>query len=203
MIKTIIGDHLESNVFIYEKEDSCIIIDCGASLEKIKNIVGKNKVEGIFLTHGHYDHSLFVNDYQEYFKCPIYANNEITKTLEDGDANYGNKTIKILNKDKLFLLDGDGIINLKNFTINYYHCPGHSLCCECYLVDGILFAGDVLFNRSIGRTDLKFSDKNSMFNSLCKLERLEFNLVKSGHDRDSSYQEQMKNIQVFKKFLKR
>ena len=37
MIKTIIGDHLESNVFIYEKEDSCIIIDCGASLEKIKN----------------------------------------------------------------------------------------------------------------------------------------------------------------------
>lgn len=56
-IKLIKVGELRTNCYIIENIMSeILIIDPGAEFEKIKEIVGENKVVGILVTHGHYDH---------------------------------------------------------------------------------------------------------------------------------------------------
>ena len=202
-IKRILGDYLDANVYILEKDNEILIVDCGAKKEQLLNIIADKKVVGILLTHGHYDHSRYCNDYANYFKCKIYANKNIKKTLSDSVANYSDDGSVIKEYSNFVFLDKDENIKIGAFSIDCYYCPGHSICSECFSIDEILFAGDVLFNGGIGRTDLKFSDRKMMYESLCKLEKLNFKEVKSGHGEDSTYLHQMKNIAIYKRFLSR
>lgn len=203
MIKIVKGDFLDANVYLVEKNNQILIIDSGADLEKIKDIIGSKKVVGVLFTHGHYDHSQHCNEYANYFNCKVYANRKIMQTLIDAEAIYSEDKSVITDFSNFVFFDADGEIKLGDYDISYYYCPGHSICCECYIIDNNLFAGDVLFERSIGRTDLKYSDKDMMINSLDKLEKLKFDYVYSGHGASSTYQEQMKNIKVYRRFLTR
>ena len=59
-------------------------------------------------------------------------------------------------------------------------------------------------NIEIGRRMVSFSgDKKMMYESLVKLETTEYDRVFSGHGKDSNHEMQMRNIQVYKKFLTR
>ena len=202
-IECIIGQFLDAHVYVLKKDKQCLIIDSGASLEDIKRVIGDCKVMGILLTHGHFDHSCYCLDYAKEFNCNIYANENIKITLTDPKAIYSEDYSTIEDFSQFEIIKEDKTLTLGDFEVNCYYCPGHSLCSECYVIDGVLFAGDVLFENGIGRTDLKYGNKQDMYNSLCKLESITFEKVYSGHGEESDYQFQMKNIKVFKRFLTR
>lgn len=203
-INKLIGQFLEANVYIVSKDNECLIVDGGAFLYDTIKAVGKNKVVGILLTHGHYDHSCHVAEYAKFFGCKVYASAEVVKTLTDAKALYSEHGETIEDLSRFEYIDEDKTIKIGNFSVECFHCPGHSPCCECYLVDGEnLFSGDVLFDKSIGRTDLIGSNKEDMYKSLCKLENVKFSHCYSGHGEKSDYAMQMKNITVFKRFLTR
>ena len=155
------------------------------------------------MTHGHYDHSCHCLEYAKFFNCKIYANKHIKDTLLDSVAIYSEHGEIIDDFTNFEFIDEDATIKIGDFDIQCYYCPGHSKCCECYIIGDKLFSGDVLFEKGIGRTDLKNSNKKMMYDSLCKLEKLGFVETYSGHGEKSTYQEQMKNISIFKKFLSR
>ncbi len=202
-VKKLQGEYLDAQVYVLCKLGQALIIDCGAKLEDVKKAVGGHEVVGILLTHGHYDHSCFCLEYAKEFNCKIYANKNIETTLTDKIAIYSEDYSTINDFSKFEFIENDKQIKLGNFEINCYSCAGHSICSECYIIDNMMFAGDVLFENGIGRTDLKYSDKKQMFESLCKLENLKFDKVYSGHGNESNYDFQMKNIKVFKRFLSR
>ena len=202
-VKTLLGDYLEAHVYVVKKNGQCIIIDSGAGLDKVKAAVGTDKVVGVLLTHGHFDHSCHCNDYAKEFNAKIYANEHIKTTMTDSVAIYSEDYSTIDDFSHFEFIKGDQNIKLGNFDIACYYCSGHSICCECYVIDNIMFSGDVIFENGIGRTDLKNSDKKQMFESLCKLEKVKFDKVYSGHGGASDYAFQMKNIGVFKRFLSR
>lgn len=202
-IKTLVGDYLDAHVYVLKNNGECLIIDCGAKLNKVKEAVGTDRVVGILLTHGHFDHSCYCNEYAETFGCKIFANENIQITMTDSVAIYSEDYSTIDDFSYFEFIKGDRNLSLGNFNISCYYCPGHSICCECYISDNILFSGDVLFENGIGRTDLKNSDKKQMFESLCKLENVKFEKVYSSHGGSSDYAFQMKNIKIFKRFLSR
>lgn len=202
-ITQILGEIYDANVFVVEKDGNVLIIDSGASVDKIKDATTGKNVLAILLTHGHYDHSVHANDYAEAFDCPIYADINITKTMLDSQAIYSESGEIIEDFSNFKFLEGDTKLKLENFDIDSYYCPGHSICSQVYVIDGIMFPGDVLFERSIGRTDLKFGNKKEMYDSLCKLENVAFEEIYSGHGEKTSYAEQQKNIRVYKRFLTR
>lgn len=202
-ITKLLGDFYDANVFIIEKNGQCLIIDSGAKIEYVKEAVGDKKVLAVLLTHGHFDHSIYCNDYALEFNCPVYCNNNIIKTFTDSEAMYSEDDSIIEDFSHLKYLNGNEEIEIGDFYVKSYYCPGHSVCCQCYVIDGIMFSGDVLFDRSIGRTDLKFSSKKDMYESLCKLEDVEFDYVCSGHGTESSHEDQLKNIKIYKRFLSR
>ena len=198
----IVSNFLDSNTFVIEKGEVCFIVDCGADLKDVAKVVKGKKVGAIFLTHGHYDHSIFALQYADYFKCKIFANKNIIETLSDTAKNYG-ENFKIADFNNFVFLENDGQLSLNGEKIEYFYCPGHSKCSNCYLIDKSMFSGDVLFYQGIGRTDLYGGDKKEMLQSLKKIKNIDFENVYSGHDRSSEKFEQNKNISVFERFLSR
>jgi len=144
-IENIISDILESNTYILKKDGEALIVDCGCTLDKVENAVGVNKVVGVLLTHGHYDHSINCNEYAKKFGCKIYANAMAAETVTDFEANYSDDKSVIEDLSNFVFIEKDMTLVLGNFQVECISAPGHCHCCECYLVEGNLFAGDVLF----------------------------------------------------------
>lgn len=199
----IIGDWYDVNCYCLSNDNNeCLIIDAGAKVEEMKGLVGDKKVVGILLTHGHFDHSLYLQEYIETFKADVFGNENIIKTLKDHTLNQTDDW-GISEDLEINLLKGDGKIKVGCFEIEYFSCPGHAPCCECYKIGDLLFGGDVLFNSGIGRLDLKGCDKEEMKKSLDKLAKVEFRTLYSGHGEESSFERQKRNIGVFSRFLNR
>lgn len=200
--KKILGQFMDSNIFVLIKDNSALIIDAGAKIEDVKNAVGNAKVQSVLLTHGHFDHCYYANDYAKEFNCPIYMHKAGKEIASDPQKNYG-ETFYIDNFDNFKLFDKDFKLNLSPFDVDVITTAGHSPCSVCYKIENLLFAGDTLFSNGIGRIDLIGSDKNDMINSLDKLSRVEFETAFSGHGDDSDYARQKRNIALFKRFLSR
>lgn len=202
-ITRLISYCIDSNVFIIKNGEHCLIVDCAVGLDKVKEAIGSAKVDGILLTHGHYDHSIFCDDYAKAFNAKIYANENIKQTLSNSEANYSEGQFEMQDFSNFVFIKDDCKLKISEFDVECFSSPGHSKCSECYLIDDNLFAGDVLFENGIGRTDLIGSDKQEMFNTLCKLEKIGFKNVFSGHGGQSDDIIQSKNIAIFKRFLSR
>ena len=202
-ITKVIGVIYEQNTYILEKDGDCIIIDAGARPEDIRKLCEGKNVLAVFLTHGHYDHSIFCNEYAKIFTCSIYGDGNIKKTMTDPVALYSENGVVINDFSNFVFLSNYEKLKIGPFTIECFHCPGHSVCSQCFLIEKNLFAGDVIFSQGIGRTDLKFGNKEDMLNSLCKIESLDYENVFSGHGEESDKNEQRKNISLFKRFLSR
>jgi hydroxyacylglutathione hydrolase len=66
--------------------------------------------------------------------------------------------------------------------VELLHTPGHTPGSQCFLVDGMLVAGDTLFLEGCGRTDLPGSDAGAMYDSLQRLAGLpDSTVVYPGH----------------------
>jgi len=202
-ITKIISDFLESNVFVVEKQGHCLIVDSGANLNYVAKVVGDKIVDAVLLTHGHYDHSIYCQQYASRFNSKIYAYINIKDTLSDGEANYSEGNFEINDFSNFVFIEEDCKIKIGVFDVECITSEGHSPCSICYKIGDNLFAGDFLFENGIGRTDLIGSNKKEMIKSLEKFENIDFENVFSGHGDESDKSMQEKNIKLFKRFLTR
>ena len=201
-VEKIVSKILDSNTFVVSKGDSAIIVDCGVEIEELKKATKDKKVVAILLTHGHFDHAYYANEYAKEFGCKVYANINAKVSLADPKLNYG-ETFKIEDFDSFVWVGGDGELLFDNFAVKYFYCSGHSNCLNVYLIENALFSGDCIFARGIGRCDLFTSNKEDMLVSLEKLALIDFDTCFCGHYEDSSYDNLMRNINIHIKYLKR
>ncbi|MCL2570142.1 MAG: MBL fold metallo-hydrolase [Firmicutes bacterium] len=166
-IETVIGK-LESNTFVVQDKNTTIVIEAGAPLEKLMGVLGGREPSAIFLTHEHFDHVYYLDDYKNQFGCPIY-----TPVTEEE------------------IVVGDIIV------VKPILCPGHSPQSVVYKIGEDLFTGDVLFSDTIGRTDLMPNGEVLMQKTLKKLLDVKFKVAYHGHYEPSSYEEQQENIRRF------
>lgn len=67
---------------------------------------------------------------------------------------------------------GGDRVTVGAIDVEMLHTPGHTPGSQCFLVDGMLVAGDTLFLQGCGRTDLPGSDPAAMYESLQRLAAL-------------------------------
>ena len=194
-IKTIWAEgELKQNTHVIINDESCVVVDAGCPLDQVRAVCDK-PIKAVLLTHGHFDHIQYVNEYDK-LGVPIYASEHIVEMLSDTQKNVSFwHTPTIFNIDNLQLLqDGDEIM-LDGYDIRCYHTPGHSIDSMCYLVDNrYLFSGDTVFSVAVGRTDLPTGDVDTLIQSLNKVLSIEFEELYTGHGRNSKKEEQLINI---------
>ena len=55
-IEKIVTGLLDENCYVIKKDNTCLVIDPGDDYQKIKDVVGDDKVLAVLLTHSHFDH---------------------------------------------------------------------------------------------------------------------------------------------------
>lgn len=182
----------ENTYILFDDSKECIIIDPGSSTnqeqESLKSFLkgrGLNLVKMVF-THGHLDHvcgAAFIHD--EFALSPqCHAlDKELLEQVVAQGRSYGFELQAPPVPDR-FLEEGDKI-SFGNSSLNVLHTPGHS---RGHIVlhneaQKFLIAGDVLFQGSIGRTDLPGGDYDTLIRSIQSkiLSLADETIVYSGH----------------------
>lgn len=152
----------------------CVIVDPGGEIERIAEIVAHYDltVRAIVHTHAHLDHIFGTRDVKEKHGGEICLHKG-DAFLYDGiamqAAMFGWKVRDAIPVER-WLEHGDRV-ELGKHVLEVIHTPGHtpgSLCFELASGDGkrLMFAGDTLFRRSIGRTDLPGGDSQLIAKSI-------------------------------------
>ncbi len=161
------------NCFIFRREDSdrALIVDPGDEAERILAPVNELdlKVEAILLTHCHFDHIGAVAPVAAATGAPVYCPEIEVPLLADIMAFVpwpGFGPFESYDADQT--LSGGEKLDLAGFEIDVIFTPGHSPGHVTYSVRGeeAIFSGDVLFQGSVGRTDLPGGDWETLLKSI-------------------------------------
>jgi hydroxyacylglutathione hydrolase len=155
-----------------EATRKAVVIDPGGDVPRIKDAIEKTgvSVEKIWLTHGHIDHVGGAAELRDALKVPIEGPHMADKFLLDNvvssGARFGMTGVRDFAPDR-WLDEGDRV-NIGELTFDILHCPGHSPGSVVYFNTELRFAhvGDVLFNGSVGRTDLPGGDHATLIASI-------------------------------------
>ena len=148
---------LEANCYqlINEETKEMVLVDPGDAPVEFLSYLKNYTPVGILLTHGHFDHMLGAKVISEKFNCPIYALDLEKPLLEDAVANLSDPHgVACTLDDVNYLSDGD-FFTLADMDFSVIATPGHTVGGCCYYMEAydVLFSGDTLFRRSIGRSD--------------------------------------------------
>ena len=149
----------------------CAFIDPGGDSEKLLSIAMENNLipEKIFLTHGHADHAGAAMEMAEILNIKIEGPHKEDKFLLDSLQSQGEMfgmPARNCIPDK-WLVDGDKV-HLGNEELDVIFTPGHT---PGHIVffnasSKLALVGDVIFNGSIGRTDLPRGNHQDLIDSI-------------------------------------
>lgn len=177
---------VEANCYIVLENEKALIIDPGADAPVLKGMIQSlgAKVEAVLLTHAHFDHIGAVDELVKEYGVDVYLNPLELDFLEKPEKNasasfMGIPKMSLTSKPVPFK---EGKQQIGSFEVTAYYAPGHSAGSTILEIGDCLFTGDVLFNNSIGRTDLATGNADQMKQSLAFLNSLTKNYeVYPGH----------------------
>ena len=167
-IKYFIVGGLSTNCYIVnDLEKEAIIIDPGIEshndLSKITNYIKENSLEIklIVNTHGHSDHISGNIIIQNKYNCPICIHKKDAPFLEN-----------LIESSRLRRLKEGDILSFGKSNLEIISTPGHTPGGISLVGEKIVFTGDTLFSKGIGRMDFPGGSKSDMKESLKKITAL-------------------------------
>ena len=156
------------------KEDTKIaaVTDPGGDLELIEKFIEDQNLtlSKIFITHGHLDHAAeakaLANKFNVMIEGPQVEDEFLTSTLETQGKAYGMPNAQNFVPDR-WLNEGDQI-ELDGEKLDVYHCPGHTPGHVIFhhIESKLAIVGDVLFQGSVGRTDLPGGNMEALISAI-------------------------------------
>ena len=177
-IKSFVFSPIQENTYLlYNEHNNCIIIDPGCYFpeekDELKAFITQSKLHPQMLlnTHCHLDHVFGNRFIAESYAITLQIHEKEKVLLEYAPTsglmynmpfdNYTGEFIFLKEGDKI-LLGGDELLVIEAPG----HSPGH-ICFYCARQNFII-SGDVLFNRSIGRTDLPGGNHETLLSNIRK-----------------------------------
>ena len=197
-ITTFILGLLSNNTYLVEnqEEKTCFVIDPSTESNKLTDYIDSNnlKLEGILLTHGHFDHIGGVACLKEEYGAKVYMH-KMDIDFIDNPLDFGRR-YKRFDVDET-VDDGDEI-TLCGKNIKVIHTPGHSLGGVCYICEDVIFCGDTIFRDSYGRYDLRGGDFATLLKSIKKICDIQGDYVLlSGHGPSTTLAYERVNNEIF------
>jgi hydroxyacylglutathione hydrolase len=175
-VKAFSFNPVEENTYVlYNEKKECCIIDPGfyfaEERQKFKKFIDDNNLQPVLLlnTHCHLDH-VFGNKFvHDTWGLLLHIHQKEKQMLELAPASGEMWQLPFENyKGELILIKENSIVKIGDDELEVRFAPGHSPGHVCFYdeKDGFAISGDVLFNGSIGRTDLPGGDFHTLINSI-------------------------------------
>jgi hydroxyacylglutathione hydrolase len=175
-VRTFTVGPLAENCFIFRRDGAtaALVVDPGEEAPRLRAAIEELKleVEAILLTHTHFDHIGAVAPLARATGAPVYCPESEIPVLADINSfvpwpEFG--TFESYEADHT--VKGGERLELAGFAIDVLFTPGHSPGHVSYSIEDerALFSGDVLFEGSIGRTDLPGGDGPLLLRSISDL----------------------------------
>lgn len=192
----------ENTYVVSAPNQECIIIDPGMinhdENQQLEEYIQTQSLTPIQLlnTHCHIDHVLGNQFVSKKYGLQLQAHQSETTILEMASSTASMYGLPYTPSPEISeFLDETQRVKLGDFQFDILFTPGHSpgsisfYCAEA----GVLISGDVLFKRSIGRTDLPMGDFETLISSIrTQLFRLPQEvIVYNGHGPETNIGEEM------------
>jgi hydroxyacylglutathione hydrolase len=166
---------LQENCWIVRPDggERALVIDPGDEPERLERAIADLgvTVEAILLTHTHFDHVGAVAPLARVTGAPVWCPELETAVLADINRYVfpGMGPFESYEADRT--VAGGERLELAGLEIDVVFTPGHSPGHVTYSVPdaGAILSGDVLFQGSIGRTDLPGGDHPTLMRSIATL----------------------------------
>jgi glyoxylase-like metal-dependent hydrolase (beta-lactamase superfamily II) len=167
---------VQENCFLVRRpdSDSGVIVDPGDEAPKLLGAIDALGItlDAILLTHTHFDHIGAVAPVAKATGAPVYCPEIEVPVLADIMSYVpwpGFGPFESYDADKT--VKGGEQLQLADLTIDVIFTPGHSPGHVTYALADVpaLFSGDVLFQGSVGRTDLPGGDWPTLLASIGQL----------------------------------
>jgi glyoxylase-like metal-dependent hydrolase (beta-lactamase superfamily II) len=164
----------------------CVVVDPGKDAAPgVAEVVREHRLKpvSVLLTHGHIDHMWSVTPVAGTYDAVAWIHPEDRHLLTDPLAGVSRESAGMLLGETYEFTEPDDVrqltdgleLELAGLRLTVDHTPGHTRGSVTFQtpwsgpdeeVSGILFAGDLLFAGSIGRTDLPGGDHRTMLRTL-------------------------------------
>jgi hydroxyacylglutathione hydrolase len=168
---------LQENCFIARRPgaQSAVIVDPGEEAERLLEALQAlqiERLEAILLTHTHFDHIGAVAPVARATGAPVYCpelERDVLANINDYVRWPGFGPFESYEADET--VAGGDVLELGGLTLDVLFTPGHSPGHVTYAIrdEDTLFSGDVLFQDSVGRTDLPGGDWPTLLASIDSL----------------------------------
>ena len=159
---------LEANCHIVHNGTDAVVFDPSDDTAAVLDILAKKNLtlRAIALTHLHVDHCLGCAELSKATGLiPVIGLEDwLQRGMLIGKGMCFGMDLKPFQAEPL----AEGEITWGSLNCKVIHTPGHSPGSLCYYFEdlGILITGDLLFFRSVGRSDLPFGDGEALVRSL-------------------------------------
>ena len=161
------------NSFIFRRDgsDRALIVDPGDEAGRLLAAIDALGVtlDGILVTHTHFDHIGAVAEVARATGAEVWVPEMEAFVLEDIDRYVPWPGFGPFENHKAeHTLNGGERLELAGFEIDVLHTPGHSPGHVTFSIpnERAIFSGDVLFQQSVGRTDLPYGDHDALMESI-------------------------------------
>lgn len=161
LVETLVLGMLATNCYVVAEGEGgkAAVIDPAGEIRRIISMLHLHELEcvAILCTHGHVDHVAGAGPLSDATDAPVF----IHRLDADALASPRTRIVGLMGGTvstrprQVVTVEDGGEIPVGSIKFKVLHTPGHTRGGLSFYVPGALFCGDLIFQGSIGRTDLK------------------------------------------------
>ncbi len=170
---------LQANCYlVWDGAKTAFAVDPGGEPERLARVVDEEglQLEAVLVTHGHFDHVEGAKGLAEATGARVYCSRQVQPVLSGSHGcpatgypvpSLGEPVIEVVQDGARITIGGRGAAEA--FAATVIATPGHTPGDLTFEIGGALFCGDLLFRRSVGRTDFPGGDFAQLLKSVDRL----------------------------------